>query len=762
MNKNKKKLLKSSLEYSTAAALVLFVMLVVMRVHEVEMSVPFVYQGDAIEWIGKVKRYINNEHGSLLYAPYSTEHGNRLIDSLGLFFSSGWILIVRVISLFTDDSVMQINLYYLLTFFLCAFTSIYAMRQLNIPCYITIPLSTLFTFLPGHFMRSISHLMSSSYYLVPLMCLVLVWIWSAKPVFFIRKDNKWKIDILNRKSITAIIVLLILGPVNHYYSLFFSFLALAAGACAAIGRKSFIHLVTAFILIGLAALSIAKEHVPEKLYCLTEKTVATQIQRSKVGQPISSYGDTEHFGLKIVQMVLPMKYHRNESLRKITRGYNKAHVITENSASTIGIVASVGFFVLIFNLLFVHGVRPVLHKLAILNIFAVLLATIGGFGSLVQTFAVNFLPSTSKLAQVRSYNRISVFIAFFSLLAIAWLFKTYSLKISGKFGSRRLGSAIACFIGIAVICVGLYDQTSPAYKLTRGYAQRENAYESDREFFTRVDHIAPKNGMIFQLPFLVHHGPAPHRMRHYIDNARGHLFSDHLKWTYGGDRGSDQIAVYEFLASLSPLEMIPFLNHLGFDGVYIDARGYEKRGKSIIGKFKKILGEPSVHRRNRELFYFDLTTAFEEKMFPDVTREEAEEILQKELNFNPRTIGVHSGTRHGIGKLIQKKGQFILTSVPGKAGYLSYGPYIKLPPGKYRVEFVLKAIGKEKEKGGIVDVAYVGSKTKKKTIKLSQKDRWVTLPIVFKVSSDKTEFEFRVASNGKGRIHLKKIFLWKL
>ncbi len=751
----------SAAEYAAAAALVFVIMLVVMRVHTIDVSIPFAYSEDAVEILSRIKNLVNNEHGKLLYAPYSPEYGNGLIDFLSLFFSGGWILIIRFIALFTDNVALQVNVYYLLTYFFVAFTSIFTMRQLKFPFYATIPCGVLFAFLPGHFFRGTSHLLESSYYSVPLMCLILIWIWSAKPIFFKREENKWKIDILNRKSLTSIIVLLIIDPINPYFTWFFVFLALSAGVSATISRKRFIHLVTALILIGLTVLAIAKERAPGVMYRLTDKTVAAQERRLKTGHPFAKFGDTEILGLKIAQMVLPVNHHRVEYFRKMKQKYNKAHVTNENRNSTIGFVGSIGFLFLLSVLLFINGKPSIPRKLAVLNITAVLLASIGGFSALIQTWAAMHLSPASKIVQVRSYNRISFFIAFFAFLAIAWSITKLSSRISGKFGSRRTGIATACCLGAVCLLGGLYDQTTVHFRIKNNH---NNRYIEDKTFFNRIDLIAPENGMIFQLPFLTHHEPAPYFMRNYADHARGHIFSNHLKWTYGGDRHSEQLETYRLVESLPPGDMLPHLKNLGFAGLYIDSNGFEDHGADILARFENLLGEAPIRDKSGRLFYFDLQAYFETLSSQKISAEDTKEFLQKGLHFSPRTIGVYSNTDHGIGELVQENGQWIATSDPREGGFLAYGPYLPLKPGAYKAEFVLDARGEKGASGGTVDVAYDLGKGMKKseTIVLSDKNTWTPLPVVFDVFDENKKFEFRVISNGVGTIRVKDIFLYKL
>jgi len=127
--------------------------------------------------------------------------------------------------------------------------------------------------------------------------------------------------------------------------------------------------------------------------------------------------EAEYFGMKIAQLLLPVDAHRLQALRQLKEQYSAhAPLSGENGATSLGLVGGVGFLVLLE--IVVSGRRQershneALRPLAVLNLFAVLLGTIGGFGSL---FALLISP------QIRTYCRVNVFIGFLSLFAVVLL-----------------------------------------------------------------------------------------------------------------------------------------------------------------------------------------------------------------------------------------------------------------------------------------------------------------------------------------------------
>src|SRR5262249_41011799 len=131
--------------------------------------------------------------------------------------------------------------------------------------------------------------------------------------------------------------------------------------------------------------------------------------------------ESELFGLKIAPMVLPTSDHRIESFKQLRSHYDTGLVAkSENTLASMGAFATCGFLILVLRLLTRRGAKAdeggagakedrLLDSVMMINIFAVLLGTVGGFGSLFNHL---FTP------QFRCYNRISIFIAFLSIIAI--------------------------------------------------------------------------------------------------------------------------------------------------------------------------------------------------------------------------------------------------------------------------------------------------------------------------------------------------------
>src|SRR5438876_7160409 len=99
--------------------------------------------------------------------------------------------------------------------------------------------------------------------------------------------------------------------------------------------------------------------------------------------------------------------------------------VSENRSATLGLFGTLGFLLLLGCLL-VEPSNIELQSLSALNLVALLVGTMGGFGA-VFSFVI--------WSQFRGYNRISVFVAFFSLFGLLLLLEQWAA--AGSTTSRK-------------------------------------------------------------------------------------------------------------------------------------------------------------------------------------------------------------------------------------------------------------------------------------------------------------------------------------
>ena len=563
--------IKRASQYIIAAILSALLTCFFLKLWRADLHVPFHYNGDALLHAMFIKGIVDNGwywQNPRLGAP----GGLQMYDFPAVDNSAA--VIIALVGLFTKHPFLVLNIFYLLTFPLVTLSALFVFRQLNLSYAVALFGSLLYTFLPYHFMRGESHLFLSAYYFIPLVVLVLVWVASDQL-------TNWR----SRKFILSVVVCVLVGSNSVYYPFFACFLLLIAGLSAALVKRSLRPLAPAMLLVAVTFVVVVINFAPSVVY-LYKHGDAHVADRSLAGPEI--------YSLKISQLLLPITGHRVARLNSIKTLYNRNTNVTESDAAALGFVGSIGFLVLLAQLFFRRSERnALLADLGILNLFAVLLATIGGFGSL---FALFVSPA------IRSYNRISVFIAFFSLLAVAigieWF---YERRV--KTGAAR----IVFYVVVGVMCVAaLLDQTSRGY--IPQYAQIKSEFESDRNFVAGIAATLPQGASVFQLPYIPFpEYPGVEKMVDY-DHLRGYLHSQNLRWSYGAIKNRSGDRRLKQIAALPVDEMCETLALAGFSGVYIDRNGYDDDSLAALeSQLRDALQIAPVVSENGRLIFYNLT-----------------------------------------------------------------------------------------------------------------------------------------------------------
>lgn len=159
-----------------------------------DMSVPFGYDGtDAMSSLVEAK--MTQETGWNLYtdklaAPEGFDNSNNLITGL----HNTDQLMVKLYTMITGDYVKGVNFTFLTTFYLIGIISYFVLRMIDIRRWISVMGALTYAFLPFIFFRNVEHLVLSSYYFIPLLILLCIWIYEDdrflvfdKTFFIIRK-----------------------------------------------------------------------------------------------------------------------------------------------------------------------------------------------------------------------------------------------------------------------------------------------------------------------------------------------------------------------------------------------------------------------------------------------------------------------------------------------------------------------------------------------------------------------------------------------
>jgi phosphoglycerol transferase len=584
MNFNDNKI-KSGLMYTSAILLTLVILIGVMKLWHADLTVPFGYNTDFIFSQAYIKEVVDNGwflNNRFLGAPF----GANMYDypnSDGLT-----LLLVKVISIFTQQVGIIVNFSFLLTFFLTTATSLYVFRKFGISRTVAVAISLLYSFLPYHFLRGEMHFFLSFYFQVPLLVMIILWIINGE--YVMHSDIPIRIRDLCRqkKFFLSALICFASSSMGVYYAFFACFFLLVAGLVAFVRDKKISHIVATVILVCALGSGVILNIAPKLIYSHNHGTNTEVGIRSPVGSEI--------YGLKITQFLLPVGGHRIHRLAAATAKYNSVAPLPNEGSETLGLLGSIGFLLLLFVSLFEIGVNrdktmEFFRQLATLNIAGVLLATIGGFGSL---FAFLISP------EIRAYNRISVFIAFLSLFALG-LFLDKLIRFINRSSKRKW---ITFLLPLVILGIGIFDQTTALY--VPDYIGIKNEYKNDAQFVQQIQSSVPSDSMIFQLPYVPFpENPPVNNMGDY-DLFRGYLHSQDLRWSYGTMKGRVGDGWYKEVSQQPLEEMLKTLSFSEFNGIYIDRYGYKDQASKLIADISKNLDEKPIFSNNQRLAFFNL------------------------------------------------------------------------------------------------------------------------------------------------------------
>ncbi|HEV7461744.1 MAG TPA: hypothetical protein VGN78_14490 [Solirubrobacteraceae bacterium] len=572
------------------ALLALAVAAWVLRLWRGDLAVPFSYQFDALQHAMFVKGVL--DHGwyvvnDSLGAPF----GQELYD----FPQNGdnlQLLIIKGLGLFSGNVAVVLNVYFLLTFPLIALAAYVVLRRLGASPAVAGVCAVLYAMLPYHFARRELHLFLSGYFAVPLGAYLVLSTFSGTPLFT-RRPAEARPRWASRRTLLTLAACAVLGSASVYYAGFSVVLLVAAGVVALIARRDGSALKSAVGASAAIAVVLAINFVPVALYRIDHGGNSEVAQRRAA--------EAERYQLRFSQLVLPVNDHRVGFLARAKRRYVQttptSNPFNESYSAALGVVATIGFLWLLLVALLT--LVAVARRMAIderfrhasaAAIIAFLLATVGGVSTLVNYWLT---------PQLRAWNRMSVFIAFFSFVAVALLLDRLGRRLGPAPGRRVLfGAALA-----AVLVVGVLDQTTqrdvPAYRATAAQ------FHSDGTLVAAIERRLPHNAMVFQLPYQGFPESKPiQRMTNY-DQVRGYLHSHHLRWSYGAMQGRPADWP-EDLADKPASMVVPAVAASGFDGVWVDRFGYPAGGSAMLAALRTITGVAPLPSPNGRQEFFDL------------------------------------------------------------------------------------------------------------------------------------------------------------
>jgi phosphoglycerol transferase len=520
---------------------------------------PFTYAGDGISYMWNIKRVIEeawfftNSHTGY---PFGSNHLDYPTSDTGSY------AILKLLGTVFQSPVAALNLYFLLGFSFVFTASYIVLRTIDVSKIFAVVGAALYTFATFHFAR-IGHLFFTWYFVAP--------------IFFYYGFKLFDAQLNSQQNAAPrafkwldLLALIAISSFGIYYSVFGFIVLFVSTVLAALLYKSWAHFRVGCLYCAGVALGVFLNIAPSLWHLQVNGPNLEGVNRFPA--------ESELYGLKLVQMLIPSADHRLDSFYDIAARYNNNFpLVTENISASFGSANSLGLLLLILSI-FVTPMfafdrtsmvknKQYVYQLMIMGLLTCslfMIATVGGFSSLFALLVS---------ASIRSWNRISIFIEFISVAALVlgldWVF---GASIFQKIKNQRYKLIIRLLIAALIMGYGIADETvKPCRSCLVSNAQ---LFEHDKAFVQKVEKSLPSGAAIYQLPYMGYpEYNAVNNLGSY-DQARGHLHSDTLKWSFGGIRGRAGDWFYRKLAHLPFDQQIDVAEALGFAGIYIDRRGY--------------------------------------------------------------------------------------------------------------------------------------------------------------------------------------------
>jgi phosphoglycerol transferase len=562
------------------------------------LGTPITYEADATLYHSLTKTII--DQGWYFTDPHLGAPFERILyDSQRPYEGNLNFLAIRVLAWISHSPFVVNNLFVLLTFPAVFAAAWFAFRRLRFSQWIAGTVAVVFTLSPYHFFRRDFHPLLSNYVAVPLACLLLYELVARGAADDgVPHDPTW--GRLRRVLVSRWFwVPVLIGLSGGYYTFFFACLAILVGIGLTIRSRDLRRLVRPLVCVALAVGVLLAGNLPGFVYQWRHGTNTQPVDRQ--------LGENDIYGLQIAYLVLPIDNHRISAFADFKDELTgSVSPLRDPEKQSLGLVAAVGLLVSLGSLVLTRaGSGTECHwsslrrRSGALDLAAILLGTVGGLSTLIGLFG---------FVDVRAYNRLSIFIAFFSLVGLAALAESLIAR------RRLLRWPAAVAAALVVVCAfAAFDQT--AIVPTRRAAV-EAAVTSDRDFVHEIDRRLGGTGQVFELPLLrtadekitglpPTTGSANPGEFFTHELAKPALFTDSLRWSWGATKGRPEDLTPSYVGR--PVDsLLSDLDALGFDGVYIDRRGFADQGVEIEARLESLLGEAPLVSKDGTKSFFDL------------------------------------------------------------------------------------------------------------------------------------------------------------
>jgi len=544
-------------------------------------ATPVSYDEDTWFQLATTKAFASGEappifpkYPASLGTPFSANWNDYPSVEEGMFVWTG--VLARVFGLLTGANVALLS-----ASLLAAASFYFASRQLGCHPFFSVAGAALFSLSRFAFARSLHHLSLTYYWHLPLGVLV---IWSCLTRPTIHRER--------RLVLFCVAVAVLHGVQNIYYTGMFLQFLVGVSCYFALRREPWRRTVFPLLLAVVAVFIVGLMNVDTLSSRLVNGPNPFVIVRN--------YAGVELYGLKPIELIVPV-VHRITALGDwgMSHYAKQAYVVGEVGSPYLGIVGIAALLLLLWKAIR-HLVGQNLKQVPFYLWFLLWILSFSVIGG------INALAAVCGLVLFRCTNRYSIVIL---TLVLLYLVRYLSSR------TRSWTWAPISILAGSIMVLGLLDQipSSPAWA---SIAETRKVIRADARLAANLEAKLPAHAMIFQLPIMDFPEVSPIRGVVSYEHFRPYLYSRHLRYSYGSDKGRTRERWQSEAERFGAPRLIGILEQYGFSAILINRKGYEDGGAGLLEELRS-LGRTNLLVESAEFICAALTPATRPILPPD-------------------------------------------------------------------------------------------------------------------------------------------------
>jgi len=197
--------------------------------------------------------------------------------------------------------------------------------------------------------------------------------------------------------------------------------------------------------------------------------------------------------------------------------------------------------------------------------------------------------------ELRCLNRGSIVLVTISIVFLAIIIENINHKLYLKIAEIALS---------ILLIFTIYAEVD--YKPDYWTEESEQLAKEYSDFFNQIEMSVNEDDMIYQLPMTQFPESIPvYKMDDY-SHFIAYLYTDKLKWSYGGMKGRNTIATGLFIDNGMSDTFFQGIKSAGYSGIYIDGYGYEDNGVEIVLFYTNLLNQKPLISSDGRLYFFKI------------------------------------------------------------------------------------------------------------------------------------------------------------